>query len=457
MSNKNISFELKNAPINSLLIKFTIPAIISMLINAIYNIVDQIFLGNMIGPDANAATTVAFPLTMIILAISVLFGVGGGIFISTKLGEGKKSTTQSAFQIIFVIVSIIAIVITILGTLFISQIINLFGASPKIYYQSITYTSIIILGTWPSMMIVVLDKVLRADGSPKLSMIIIVFGAVLNTILDPIFINLYGIRGAAIATILSQYISAITMLLYIQYKGNIKIIFSKILSFSNESIDALKKSMYIGISSFIIQIGAIITQTIMNNQLVYYGNLEENVGGVIALASVGIILKIYMILVSVCVGIGVGFQPIISFNNGAKQYNRVKETFIKSIIIAFTFTVIGYIIIQLFPEYIIKIFDNSESNFQIFASKALRIMLSVSFVIGVQVISIMFIQSIGKPLISGTLSFIRQVVFLIPLIIIMPLFFGLNGILISVPISDFISFIITLIVTKKVSNGLKYE
>lgn len=457
MSNKNIAFELKNASINSLLIKFTIPAIISMLINAIYNIVDQIFLGNMIGPDANAATTVAFPLTMIILALSVLFGVGGGIFISTKLGEGKKSTAQSAFQIIFVVVSIISIVITILGTLFISQIINLFGASPKIYYQSITYTSIIILGTWPSMMIVVLDKVLRADGEPKLSMIIIVAGAILNTILDPIFIKSYGISGAAIATILSQYISAISMLIYIQYKGSIKIIFSKLLSFSSESFFALKRSMYIGLSSFIIQVGAIVTQTIMNNQLMYYGNLEKDVNGVIALAAVGIILKIYMILVSICVGIGVGFQPIISFNNGAKQYSRVKETFIKSITIAFIFTFIGYILIQIFPQSIIMIFDNSESNFQIFAAKALRIMLSLSFVVGIQIISIMFIQSIGKPLISGTLSFIRQVVFLVPLILILPIFCGLKGILISVPISDLISFIITIIVTRKVKNGLKYE
>ncbi len=448
---------LRTEPIPKLLKKFTIPAIISMVINAIYNIVDQIFLGQLIGPDANAATTVAFPVFMLILALAVLFGVGSGIYISTRLGEKNIEKALSAYRATFSCVTITAIIITILGSIFIKPLVGMFGASNDIISASIQYTSVIILGTWANMMIVVMDKILRADNAPKQAMICIVSGAILNTILDPIFIYLFNIRGAAIATILSQFITAILMIHHMQTKGRLKIDFKNLFKLSIDDLKIVKGSMYIGISSFILQIGGILTQVVLNRSLVYYGDLTPEVGGTIALAAVGIVLKIYLIVTSICVGIGIGFQPIISFNNGAKLYSRVYEAYKRSAVFASIVTFIGWIVIQLFPGFIISIFDSDKGTFYNFGIHAIRIYMITTLIVGIQIVNVMYFQAIGKPLISATLSLIRQVFVLIPAIIILPMIFGLDGILYSGPLSDIIAFISSILFIRYGIKELKFK
>lgn len=451
------SQSLKNDSINLLLKKFTIPAIVSMLISAIYNIVDQIYLGNLIGPNANAATTVAFPVIITIISFSVLFGVGCGIYISTKLGEENHEKAQKAYHTIFLIVTIVAIIITLLGIIHIDNLIILFGAKPEIYGFSKIYTSIILLGTWSNMMIIFLDKVLRSDSAPSFSMFVTILGAVINIILDPILITKIGISGAAIATVVSQYISAFSMLFYLHKRGNFTLNFSKMFKLSNENLAILKKCMYFGSSSFIIQVGSILMQTVANRALVKYGDLDPNVGGVIALAAVGVVLKISMIIVSICVGIGIGCQPIISFNNGAKQYKRVKEVYKKSLFITFLITLVLWFIIQLTPSTIINIFDSSDGVFHTFGMRALRFYHAAFFLVGIDIVTIIFFQSLGKPLLSASLSFIRQVVIIVPLIIILPNFLGLDGILISSPIAELIVFVLIMFVIKKVMTNLENE
>lgn len=446
---------LRTEPITDLLKKFTIPAIISMLINAVYNIVDQIFLGQLIGSEANAATTIAFPVFMFILSLAVLLGVGTGIFISTKLGERNIEAAQSAFKTVIAAVSVISIIITVLGFIFIEPIVKMFGANPDILSASIQYTSIIILGTWANMMIVVMDKILRADNSPRQSMIFIVLGALLNTILDPVLISFMGIRGAAFATIFSQFVTAILMFRHVYTKGSLRIPLREYFNITFNDFKILKSSMYIGLSSFILQIGSIFTQIILNRSLIHYGNLTPEVGGTVALAAVGIVLKIYLIMTSVCVGIGIGFQPIISYNNGARLYDRVYETFKRSALIAVIVTVLGFIIVETFPGAIILIFDSYKGTFYNFGIHALRIYLGASFLVGIQIVIVMYFQAMGKPLISAIISSTRQIFILIPSILLLPLILKLDGILYSGPLSDTIAFIMSVVFIKKELKKLK--
>lgn len=452
MNKTMIENPLRTEPISKLLKEFTIPAIISMVINAVYNIVDQIFLGQLIGPEANAATTIAFPIFMIIMSIAVLFGIGNGIYISTRLGERNYEQAQKAFTSVFNFITIAAIVITIFGIIFIRPLLYFFGADTGTYDNSFKYTSVILLGTWANMMLVVMDKVLRADNAPKKSMQYIVFGAILNTILDPIFIKIFGISGAAIATILSQFITATLMIIHVQKNGNLSINIKKLFNIKDYEFSIMKSAMYLGLSSFILQISNIFTQIVMNRSLLHYGNLTPEVGGTIALASMGVVIKIYFILTSICVGIGVGFQPIVSFNIGAKQYERVYEAYKKSALYSIIVTFIGGTLVQLFPHIIISIFDSTKGSFYNFSIHALRIYMISSFIVGIQIVNVMYFQAIGNPIKAAILSLVRQILILIPAIIILPIFFGLDGILYSGPLSEIVTFIVS---TCLIIKGIK--
>lgn len=426
-------------PIGKLLRRFAIPAVVSMLVNAVYNIVDQIFIGQGVGYLGNAATTVAFPIVTIILAVSTLLGAGGSAYAAIKLGEKKDSEAEKTLGNLFVLLIGMGIVVCVLGLIFLDPMLRLFGATDSVMEYSRQYTSILLLGAPFNMLGIGLSNMARTDGNPALSMYSILAGAILNTILDPIYIFVFhwGVAGAAVATITSQIISAIVLLVYFTKKSNMR------LRKKNFKLCGIvcKSVAILGVSSGITQIAATILQIVLNNSLVFYGD-QTSVGGDVALSAMGIVSKIGMILVSIAIGIGIGSQPILGFNKGAGNPERIRQTYLKAAGAATVISVIGCLVCQLFPAQILKVFGSADANFTDFAIKCMRIYMLGVFAAGFQVVSTSYFQATGQPMKASVLSMLRQLLLLIPLVLILPLFFGLEGILIAGPVADITSAVI---------------
>lgn len=429
------------APIGKLLRKFALPAVISMLVNAVYNIVDQIFIGQGVGYLGNAATTVAFPVVTIILAVSTLLGAGGSAYAAIKLGEKREEEAEKTLGNLFTLLMGSGIVVMILGLIFLDPMLRLFGATDNIMEYSRQYTSILLLGAPFNMLGIGFSNMARTDGNPSLSMYSILVGAILNTILDPIYIFVFhwGVVGAAIATITSQIISAVVLMVYFLKKGTMR------LKWKNLRLDRgiCQAVMSLGISSGITQIASTILQIVLNNSLVFYGE-QTTVGGDVALSAMGIVSKISMVLVSICVGIGIGSQPILGFNKGAGNLERIRQTYLRAISIATLVSVAGCLMCQIFPNQILMLFGNADSNFTDFAVKCLRIYMIGVFTSGFQVVSTSYFQATGQPLKASILSMLRQLLILIPMVLILPLFFGLDGILYAGPVADLSSAVIVV-------------
>lgn len=421
-------------PIGQLLMQFALPAIISMLVNSVYNIVDQIFIGQGIGYLGNAATTIAFPIVTIILALSTLLGAGGSAYAAIKLGEKREEEAEKTLGTVFVLTLIASAAVMLLGFVFLDPMLKVFGATANTLEYARQYTSIILIGTPFSMLSVVLSNMARTDGNPSLSMYAILVGAVLNTILDPIYIFIlhWGVRGAAVATITSQIISTVVLVLYFAKKGkNMRLHKGSI----RLSAEICEKALPLGISSGITQVASTILQVVMNNSLVYYGN-QTAAGGDVALSAMGIVNKISMILVSICIGIGIGSQPILGFNKGAGQLKRVRKTYLWAVSAATVVSVIGWLSCQIFPGPILSMFGTQDVEFTKFAIRCLEVYMLGIFTAGFQVVSTSYFQSTGQPFKASVLSMLRQLLLLIPLILILPLSMGLEGILYAGPLAD---------------------
>lgn len=429
-------------PIGKLLRTFALPSVIAMLVNAIYNIVDQIFIGQGVGYLGNAATTVAFPIVSIILAVATLIGAGGSAYAAIKLGENRKSEAQQTLGNVLTLSLIGGIFLSTIGLLFLKPILSLFGATSANMEYSIQYASIIFIGLPFNVLGISLSNMARTDGSPALSMYSIVIGAVLNCVLDPLYIFVFhwGVAGAAIATISSQILSAVVLLIYFWKHG-------KSMRFHKADMRLrpyiVQRILSLGISSCITQSAQAIMQIVMNNSLVYYGDLCS-VTGDVALSAMGIVLKISMIIVAVCIGIGVGSQPIMGFNRGADKPKRIKQTYIMAVSIATLVVALGWILCETIPDVILKLFGEADANFTAFAIKSMRIYLFGIFTSGFQIVTTNYFQATGQPLKASILSTLRQLILLIPLIIILPMFFGLDGILYAGPLADISSGIIVL-------------
>lgn len=423
-------------PIEKLLLRFALPAVVSMLVNAVYNIVDQIFIGQGVGYQGNAATTVAFPVVTIILAVSTLLGAGGSAYAAIKMGEKREEEAEKTLGNLFVILVAAGILTAVLGLVFLDPMLRLFGATDSIMQYCRDYTSIILLGSPFSMLGVGLSNMARTDGSPRLSMYSVLAGAIINTILDPIYIFIFhwGVRGAAIATITSQIISAIVLLVYFTKKGNMRL--RK--KYFKLNMEICRNVTVLGISSGITQAAATVMQIVLNNSLVFYGE-RSMVGGDVALSAMGIVSKISMIMVFVCVGIGIGSQPILGFNRGAQNHKRIRQTYLWAVGMASLVSVAGWALCQMFPGEILQIFGNQDANFTEFAVKALRIYMLGVFTAGFQVVSTSYFQATGQPMKASILSMLRQLLVLIPMILILPLAFGVDGILYAGPVADFCS------------------
>ena len=420
-------------PIKGLLFSFSIPAIISCLVNSVYNIVDQIFIGQGVGYLGNAATTIAFPLMTIIMAFATLIGSGGSAYAALRLGEGRKREALLTLNNLLVIAIGLGILLAATGLIFLKPILTLFGATETTMPYAIDYTSIVLMGVPFSVISIALSNMARTDGHPRMSMYGILIGAALNTVLDPIYIFVldWGVKGAAIATITAQFVSTVVLCYYFLRKGNMR--------FTRRYMKPVGRVWYknfsLGISSGITSLVACIMQVVMNNSLVYYGNQTEITGDV-ALSAMGIVMKIAMILASVCIGFGIGAQPILGFNLGAKKYARVRHTYLLAVSIATGSILIGWAVCQLAPHLVLSLFGKENQTFTDFAVRCLRIYLGGIFCAGFQIVSTNYFQATGQPLKASLLSMLRQLILLIPLLLILPLFFGLNGLLYAGPCAD---------------------
>lgn len=440
INHKNQENPLGYESIGKLLRMFALPSVIAMLVNAIYNIVDQIFIGQGVGYLGNAATTVAFPIVSIILAIATLIGAGGSAYAAIKLGENRKDEAQQTLGNVLTLSLIGGICLSVFGLIFLKPILVLFGATAANMDYAVQYAAIIFIGLPFNVLGVSLSNMARTDGSPALSMYSIIIGAVLNCILDPLYIFVFhwGVGGAAIATISSQILSAVVLLIYF---GK----FGKSMRFHKANLRLqpyiVQRILSLGISSCITQSAQAIMQIVLNNSLVHYGDLCA-VTGDVALSAMGIVSKISMIIVSVCIGIGIGSQPIMGFNRGAKQPRRIKQTFIMAVTIATAVVLTGWALCESIPDVILKLFGEADVKFTAFAIKAMRIYLFGIFTAGFQIVTTNYFQATGQPLKASILSTLRQLLLLIPLLLILPLFFGLDGVLYAGPIADISSGII---------------
>ena len=428
--------------IGKLMRKFSIPCIISMLVNSLYNIVDQIFIGWGVGYLGNGATNIVFPLNMICLAFALMIGDGTSAYLSLKLGEKKKDEAKRGVANGILTSILISIVFFVVILALLPQLLNLFGCTEALRPYALDYGFIIATGL-PFMMVgTTLNSIIRADGSPKYSMVSMVSGALLNTILDPIFIFVFnmGVKGAAIATIVSQVLTFILNICYIKRFKSVKLD-KKDFKLNGKAVGKL---ISLVIRSFITQMSILFVMAAENNMLKKCGANSE-FGSEIPITVLGIVMKISQILNSIILGIAVGAQPIIGYNYGAGKNDRVKETLKKVLGLSIIVSTIAFILFQTIPDKLIAIFGSGDEKYIEFACLAFRTYLMLCIFNGVQIPSGIFFQAIGKSAISAILSISRQIVLLIPAMIILGNIFGVHGVLSAGPIADGIAFMIALI------------
>lgn len=420
--------------ISRLLMSYSIPAIIAIIINAAYNIADQIFIGQGVGYLGNAATTIIFPLLTIVMAIASLLGTGATTHSAVELGKGNRLESEKALNTVFVFTSGIGIVLATVSFLCIEPILKLSGADNNTLPLAKEYVRIIVLGIPFNMLNMALSGLARVDGNPRVSMYGMLLGVILNVVLDPLYLFVFhwGVKGAALATITSQFASACIMIFYFTKKSNImKLRWTALHPNMKLCLEIIK----LGTSAGITQFAAFIMQIVMNNTLQYYGNRSGITGGV-AIGAMGIVMKVMMVLAAVCMGLGIGAQPILGFNYGAKNYKRVKDTYLKACLYATVSITIGWSVCQLAPTAIIRLFGSNSIEFTNFATKCVRIYMGGIFLVGFEIISTNYFQATKQPLKASVLSLLRQFIILIPLILLLPTILGIDGVLYAGLIAD---------------------
>lgn len=432
---------LETEPVGKLIARFAIPATISMLVSSLYNIVDQIFIGRGVGLLGNAATNVAFPISIICTATALMLGIGSASNYNLQAGAGnqKRASQIAGTGLSMLVLSGTAIMLLVL--LFLEPLIHIFGVTKEVLPYAIDYTSITAFGIPFLILTTGGNHIIRADRSPTYSMTCMLSGAVINTILDPLFIFGFhwGMKGAAAATIIGQIISGIMVVVYFARFRKMKLERKMLIP----RWMFTKKIMALGMASCVNQVAMAIVQITMNNILRYYG--ERSIYGTdIPLACVGIIAKVNMIFMAFCIGLSQGCQPIWGFNRGAKHYDRVKQTYRMAFVIAISVGIFFFLCFQLFPRQITMLFgDGSEEYFQ-FAERYFRIFMLLTCINGIQPMSSGFFTSIGKAKLGVVVSVTRQLVFLLPLIVLLPKFLGIDGVMYAGPVADLAAAVIAM-------------
>ena len=427
--------------VNILLRKFAIPSIIAMLVSALYNIVDQFFIGRSVGELGNAATNITFPLTTSCIALALLLGIGAAAAFNLTLGKGDKEKALHYIGNSAVLLFISGLILCIVVQTFLKPMLIFFGSPDNVLDYAKAYTRVVALGFPFLIFSTGGGHLIRADGSPKYSMLCNLSGAIINVILDPIFIFGFdmGMTGAGLATIIGQIFGAFLAFRYIlNYKtGKLE---------KRHLIPKWKyvsKIISLGAAPCFNQLAMMIVQIVMNKSLTHYGALSVY-GESIPLACAGIITKVNQIYMSIVIGLSQGLQPIVSFNYGAGKYDRVKKAYTTAITYGLVVSVIALIAFQVFPRQIVSIFGSGSEAYYDFAVKYFRIFLLFTFLNCFQPISSNFFTAIGKPKKGIFLSLTRQILFLLPLIVILPIFMGIDGIMYAGPIADFIAGIVAI-------------
>lgn len=438
--------------IGKLMQKYAIPCVISLLVGALYNIVDQIFIANAtyLGSYGNAANTVVFPLTVVALAIGVMIGDGCCAFVSISLGQNTLQKAKRSVGNAVVMCIISSLFLTALYLIFANQILAMFGGTinEQTFYHSQQYFFYITLGIPFYMFGQAMNPIIRADGNPKFAMIATLTGALLNIILDPVFIFCFhwGMMGAAVATVAGQIVTAV---LSIWYLCNMRIIRPERTDFHLSKF-ICTRTLTLGATSFLSQISLVLAMAAINNMIRKYGALDPIFSieeyAQIPMAVVGIVMKFFQIVISIVVGISAGCIPIVGFNIGAQLTHRVKELLTKLLITEAVVGIIAFVLVEVFSQQLISVFGaaNESVYYTDFAIKSFRIYLCMIVLACINKSCFIFLQAMGKAVASTLLSMIREVVFGVGFALLLPLFFGLDGVLYSMPISDLLTFIIAV-------------
>lgn len=449
--------------IERLMRQYAVPCIISLLVGALYNIVDQIFIANAsyLGSYGNAANTVVFPLTVVALAIAVLVGDGCCAFVSISLGRQEMEKAKRSVGNAVMLALGSSLVLTALYLLFANQIIAMFGGTvnAETFHYAQEYFFYITLGIPFYMFGQAMNPVIRADGNPKFAMVSTLAGAVINIILDPIFIFVckWGMMGAAVATVLGQVVTAVLAIWYLQHMRIIR------LTRRDFALNGklCGRMLTLGITSFLSQISLVAAMAAINNMLRKYGALDVVFGqeqyAQIPMAVVGIVMKFFQIVISIVVGMAAGCIPIVGYNMGAEKKLRVRELFTRLLAAEALVGAVALILAEGFPHQLIAIFGakNESAYYTDFAVKAFRVYLCMMVLACVNKACFIFLQAVGKALSSTMLSMFREVVFGVGFALLLPKFFGLDGVLYSMPVSDVLTFVISLVIIRKTYQELR--
>ncbi len=438
---------LAEESIGKLLLKYSIPAIIGMLVNALYNIVDRMFIGRIpeVGSLALTGVGITMPIMSILLAFGMLIGIGSTANISLNLGRGKKDVAEKLIGSAVTLSLIVGIAITAIGLIFINPILNIFGASSNTLFYAKEYITVILVGSTFNILSFALNSTVRADGNPKMASFTMIVGCLTNVVLDYVFVFMFnmGIKGAAFATVISQALTFFIILYYYtKGKSNLKL---KVQNLKLQK-SLIMMTFAIGIAPFATQIANSLVQVVANNALKTYGND-------LAIGAMTVISSLNMVFMMPIFGINQGCQPIIGFNYGARKFERAKKTFIYATIAATIICSIGGILIQLFPQLAISIFNN-DAELTGLAVKGLRIYLLMMPIVGINIVATSYYQSVGKAKMSMFVSLLRQVILLIPFTLILPKFMGLDGVWAAGACADLLSVVITIILIAKEFKSL---
>jgi putative MATE family efflux protein len=440
MKNSNHSRDLSEKNISSLLWSYFLPAFVGVMTNALYNIVGRIFIGQFVGTEALSGLTVVFPVMIIIMGFGMLFGIGSAILISIELGRGNREKAEFILGNGLFLMIISSLFLTIAGFFVKEKLLHSFGATESTIQYANEYLNIILAGTVFGLTGFALNTSIRAEGNARISMNSMLLSAGLNVVFDAIFIILLkmGVKGAGLAAVISQMILTFYVLYHFRSKNSVIKLYIKNL------IPDFKTSILIissGMAPFIMQIANSFVQALFNAQLIKHG-------GDIAVAAMGVINSVATLIIMSIVALNMASQPIIGYNFGAGKFGRVKEALTITVKYSTVIGIVAFIIIQIFPYQIISIFNNSKDLLNT-GTPGLRIFLAMVPFTGFQIVTSNYFQAIGQPHIATVMTIMRQVVFLIPLMIILPPLLGITGVWLSAPISDFINAIVVFFLLQR--------
>lgn len=443
---------LGTQPINSMIWMFAIPGIISSLVNAAHNIVDQVFIGWGIGDLGIAATNIAFPLATIITALSALLGMGGAAKFNLAMGAGNTEDARKALGNSLLLMVVSGLAIGIAALTFLRPMLYAFGATDNIMQYAVPYALIISIGVPFGIFATGVSYFIRADGNPNFSSVVLLSGAIFNIIFDPIFLYIFdmGISGIALATALGQMLSTLLAIYYLLRKFKSVELVKRDLSLHSAT---LKHIFGLGSAAFFTHVSATAVQIVQSNMLRYYGALSIY-GSEVPLAAAGAVSKVMIVLMSCVIGISLGCQPLYGYNYGSKQYGRVKETYKLAVRYGTTIAIAAFLCIELFPRQILSIFGSEDPLFYQFAVKYMRIFLFMTFINALQPITSTFFTAIGKAKIGFWMALIRQALLLIPLLLLLPMIWGIDGLFWAGPLSDGVAAVVVMIFAKREMGNL---